>query len=372
MSPLKMVDLSRQYQLLKPEIDQAIQAVLDSTEFIMGRAVGSFESALAEYLEVKHAVGCASGTDALQVALMALGIGPGDEVITSPFTFVATVETLVLLGARPVFVDINPLTYNLDPALVERRISPRTKAIIPVHLYGHPAEMDPLLALSGQYGIKVIEDAAQAVGSKYREKWAGGLGDIGCLSFFPSKNLGAYGDAGALLTQNEELADRIRLLINHGSKFRYHHEILGVNSRLDSLQAAILQVKLGHLEEWTETRIRIAHRYSEELAGLPLQLPFRAAGVRHVYNQYSIRTPRRDALSHFLQGKGIATAVHYPMPLDRQPAYAHFRIEEHPCPVSEQVSKEILSLPIFPEMEATEIEWVIDSIREFFQVEGKG
>src|SRR5262245_49681106 len=262
---IKMVDLHRQYLSIKAEIDTAIQSVLTATDFIMGSAVREFEADLAAYLEVKHAVACASGTDALQVAMMALGIGRGDEVITSPFTFVATAETIALLGATPVYVDIDPKTYNLDANLIASRITRKTKAVIPVHLYGQPADLDPIMALAGERGLKVIEDAAQAIGARYHERSVGTFGDIGCFSFFPSKNLGAYGDGGAMVTNNSELAERCRMVTVHGSKRRYYHEILGVNSRLDTLQAAVLKVKLRHLEPWTEARIAIARRYDEAL-----------------------------------------------------------------------------------------------------------
>jgi dTDP-4-amino-4,6-dideoxygalactose transaminase len=367
MPQIKMVDLARQYQNLKTEMDSALLAVLNSTEFIMGPSVRKFEAALARYLEVKHAIGCASGTDALQLALMAMEIRPGDEVLTTPFTFVATAETIVLLGGRPVFVDIEPGTFNIDPNLIEQKITLRSKAIIPVHLYGHPANLDPLLAVARKHHLKVIEDAAQAIGAKYQDKFVGGWGEIGCLSFFPSKNLGAYGDAGALLTNDDELAGRLRLLINHGSKSRYHHEILGVNSRLDSIQAAVLNVKLAHLEEWTRSRAKIAAHYSAGLLGLPLSLPSCAPYARHVYNQYSIRTPRRDALARFLGERGIATAVHYPKPLHLQPAYRDLVVEGESFPQADLISQEILSLPIFPEMEEAEIDFVIAAIREFFK-----
>jgi dTDP-4-amino-4,6-dideoxygalactose transaminase len=366
MQPIKMVDLHRQYQKLKPELEKAIQAVLDSTEFIMGKAVRGFEADLSRYLKVPCAIGCASGTDALLVAMMALGIGPGDEVITTPFTFVATIETLVLLGARPVFVDIDPGSYNLDPASIPQKITRRTKAILPVHLYGHPADMAAILALAHSAGLKVIEDAAQAIGARCGDAWAGTLGDLGCLSFFPSKNLGAYGDGGAVVCSDPLLAERLRMIINHGSRARYHHELLGVNSRLDTLQAAILQVKLQYLEEWTAARIQIAQKYQKGLVGLDLLLPSCAPGLRHVYNQYSIRTSKRNALADFLKNKGIATAVHYPKPLHLQPAYREICSPDEHFPVAEAVAQEILSLPIFPEMKEAEVEYVIASIREFF------
>jgi dTDP-4-amino-4,6-dideoxygalactose transaminase len=363
---LKMVDLHRQYLSIKAEIDEAIQSVLTATDFILGSAVKDFEVDLASYLSAKHAVGCASGTDALQVAMMALGIGRGDEVITSSFTFVATAETVALLGATPVYVDIDAKTYNLDVRQIAARITSRTKAIIPVHLYGQPADLAPLLTLAGERGLKVIEDAAQAIGARYHGGSVGTFGDIGCFSFFPSKNLGAYGDAGAVVTNDAALAERCRMITMHGSKRRYHHEILGVNSRLDTLQAAVLKVKLRYLEAWTEARIGIAHRYDDALLGLQLVTPYCAPEVRHVYNQYSIRTPRRDALADFLKSKGVGHAIHYPLPLNLQPAFRHYVPEGTGFPVAEAVSREIISLPIFPEMEDTEIDAVAGAIREFF------
>jgi dTDP-4-amino-4,6-dideoxygalactose transaminase len=365
---IKMVDLHRQYLTIKAEIDEAIQSVLTATDFVMGSAVKEFEADLASYLGAKHAVGCASGTDALQVAMMALGIGRADEVITSPFTFVATAETIALLGATPVYVDIDPKTYNLDVQQIAARITSKTKAIIPVHLYGQPADLEPLMALAGECGLKVIEDAAQAIGARYRGCSVGTLGDIGCFSFFPSKNLGAYGDGGAMVTNDAALAERCRMVTVHGSKKRYQHEILGVNSRLDTLQAAVLRVKLRHLEAWTEARIRIAHRYNEALRGLELVTPYCAPGVRHVYNQYSIRTSRRDALAEFLKSKGVGHAIHYPLPLNLQPAFRHYVPEGTSFPVAQAVSREIISLPIYPEMPESEGEAVIACLSEFFQV----
>ena len=363
---IKMVDLHRQYLTIKPEIDEAIQSVLTATDFIMGSAVREFEADLATYLGVKHAVGCASGTDALQVAMMALGIGLGDEVITSPFTFVATAETIALLGATPVYVDIDAKTYNLDVQQIAARTTAKTRAIIPVHLYGQPADLTPLLTLAGERGLKVIEDAAQAIGASYHGRSVGTLGDIGCFSFFPSKNLGAYGDGGAMVTNDAALAERCRMVTVHGSRKRYHHEILGVNSRLDTLQAAVLKVKLRHLETWTEARIRIAHRYNEGLKGLDLVTPYRAPDVRHVYNQYSIRTPRRDALAEFLKGQGVGHAIHYPLPLNLQPAFRHYVPDGTSFPVAEAVSQEIICLPIFPEMQDSEIDAATSAIRGFF------
>ena len=364
-----MVDLNRQYQMIKQEIDLAIQSVVESTDFILGAAVKDFESELANYLGVKHTIGCASGTDALQIALMALGIGTGDEVITTPFTFVATVETIVLLGARPVYVDIDPKTFNLDVRQIANRITTKTKALLPVHLYGQPADMDPILSVAESHGLSVIEDAAQAIGGRYKGRAVGTIGHVGCFSFFPSKNLGAYGDAGALATNDPQLAERCRMVSVHGSKVKYQHEILGINSRLDTLQAAILRTKLRYLESWTEARIRIAQRYNFAWRGLEAVTPYSRPDVRHVYNQYSIRTEQRDALATFLKARGIAHAIHYPMPLHLQPAFRKFEDPRVALPIAEAVCKEIISLPIFPEMEDAEIQTVISALHEFFNAD---
>ncbi len=366
---IKMVDLSRQYQMIKHEMDAAIQSVLDSTDFILGTPVREFESELANYLNVQHTIGCASGTDALQIALMALGIGIGDEVITTSFTFVATVETIVLLGARPVFVDIDPRTFNLDVNQIADHITPKTKALMPVHLYGQPADMDPILSIAESHGLSVIEDAAQAIGARYKGKAAGTIGHIGCFSFFPSKNLGAYGDAGALATNDVQLAQRCRMISAHGSKVKYQHEILGVNSRLDTLQAAILRTKLRYLESWTDARIRIAQRYNLAWQGLDVVTPCCGPDVRHVYNQYSIRTGRRDSLATFLKARGIGHAIHYPTPLHLQPAFRQLVDPNVTLPVAETVCKEIISLPIFPEMEEAEIQVVISTLHEFLKAD---
>jgi dTDP-4-amino-4,6-dideoxygalactose transaminase len=367
MSFIKMLDLHRQYLTIKQEIDGAIQSVLDSCEFIQGAAVRDFESQLAHYLQARFVIGCASGTDALQIALMALGIGPGDEVITTPFTFVATAETILLLGARPVYVDIDEKTYNIDPGQVEKSVTHRTKAIIPVHLYGQPADMFPLLELARAHRIRVIEDTAQSIGARYQGRLAGTLGDIGCFSFYPTKNLGACGDAGALVTHDEELALKCRMICDHGSKAKYCHEILGLNSRLDSLQAAILRTKLAYLEQWNEKRNQIARRYSEGLKELPLRLPYAQLQVQHVYHQYTIRLPQRDALAAFLQERGTGTAIHYPLPLHLQTAFAGSLKPGSCFPVAETAAKEVLCLPIYPELEEREVDVVISVIHDFFR-----
>jgi dTDP-4-amino-4,6-dideoxygalactose transaminase len=364
---IPQVNLKRQYLSIKREIDEAVQSVLNSAEFIMGSAVRQFEQHLGEYLQVEHVVSCASGTDALQIAMMALGIGPGDEVITTPFTFVATAETIVLLGACPVYVDIDPKTYNIEPGQIAGRITPKSRAIIPVHLYGQPAEMGQILKIAQAKGIPVIEDAAQAIGARYNGRLVGGIGEIGCLSFFPSKNLGAFGDGGAILTRDSDLAQKCRMIRVHGSKAKYQHEILGVNSRLDTLQAAILEVKLKYLEQWTESRIRIAAQYNQAFDDLDIVTPYCAPNVRHVYNQYSVRTSRRDEFASFLKGKGIGHAIHYPFPLHQQPAFKPLLPAGASLPVAESVSKEIISLPMDPGLTAEEFDSVASSIRTFFQ-----
>ena len=363
-----MVDLHRQYLTIKDEIDQTIQSVLDSSEFIMGRVVGEFEHELSQYLEAKFVIGCASGTDALLIAMMAMGIGPGDEVITSPFSFAAAAEAIAFLGARPVYVDIDSRTYNIDPNLISDGITQKTKAILPVHLFGQSADMEPILSLAQENDLKVIEDSAQSIGARYHNRFVGTLGDIGCLSFYPTKNLGAYGDAGALLTNDSSLAQTCRMITEHGSRVRYHHETLGINSRLDSLQAAVLKVKLKHLERWTEARIRIAQTYTQALSGLDLVIPYCPAYAKHVYHQYSIRTPRRDEVAAFLKDKGMPCSIHYPVPLHKQPAFRELVEPGIRFPVAETVAKQILSLPIFPELEDREIDTITSSLRQFFEI----
>lgn len=367
---IKLVDLFGQYQRIKPEIDEAVANVLASTQFILGKEVGEFESAAASYLGTKYAIGCASGTDALQIAMMALGIGVGDEVITSPFTFVATAETIVLLGGTPVYVDIDPMTYNIDPSKIERAITGTTKAIIPVHLYGQPADMDPIMEIANRHGLKVIEDAAQAFGAEYKGRKAGNFGDIACFSFFPTKNLGAFGDAGMVTTNDQELAERMRMISLHGSRKKYQHEILGINSRLDTLQAAILKAKIKYVNAWNRSRQDFAGRYSRELKDSGVITPYVMPGSTHIYHQYSIRLPRssgktRDALVAYLKSRGIPTAVHYPIPLHLQKAFAHLGKGEGEYPFSETVASEILSLPMHTELDEEQIEYIVRAIREF-------
>ena len=363
---LQMVDVVGQYRHIKKEVDEAIHSVLDSGMFIQGKEVGDLEHALADYLGVKCSVACASGTDAIQIAMMALGIGPGDEVITTPFTFVATAETIGILGAKPVYVDIDSRTFNIDPALVEAAITPRTKAIIPVHLYGQPADMDPLLAVARAHGLPVIEDAAQALGASYRGRKVCSLGTVGCISFFPSKNLGCFGDGGMVVTHDEALAESMRVIAAHGSRVRYYHEVLGLNSRLDTLQASILGVKLPHLEEYNIARREAAARYNELLAGLPVTVPFVAPGVDHIFHQYTLRVPERDGLAAFLREKGIPHGIYYPVPLHLQKAFAMSGGKKGDFPVTERATEEVISLPMHTELTEEHLKFIAGAVKEFY------
>ncbi|MGE5401625.1 MAG: DegT/DnrJ/EryC1/StrS family aminotransferase [Ignavibacteriales bacterium] len=361
---INMVDLKKQYASIKDEIDQAISEVVESTQFIMGKKVSDFENACANYLGVKHAIACASGTDALQIAMMALDIRPGDEIITTPFTFVATAETIALLGAVPVYVDIYDDTYNIDPTKIEAAITGKTRAIIPVHLYGQSADLDPIMEIAKKHGLYVIEDAAQAFGTEYNGKKVGSLGTIGATSFFPSKNLGAYGDAGMIFTQDDKLAEKIRMIAAHGSKERYVHEILGLNSRMDTLQASILNVKLKYIDQWNKSRANNAAIYSEKLKDANVVVPFKAGFSTHIYHQFSLRVKDRKGLQEFLSAKGIPTAVHYPIPLHQQPAFVD-ESRSFNLPVAEAIAKEIISLPMYPELTQEEITYITDAIIEF-------
>lgn len=362
---MQMVDLVTQYKQLQPEMDEAIQRVLDSGYFIMGPELKALEKEVAEYLEVKHAIGCASGTDALQVALMAADIGPGDEVITTSFTFVATVEVIALLGAVPVYVDIDPVSYILDPEQLEAAITEKTKAIIPVHLYGQTAPMERIMEIANEQNLAVIEDTAQAIGAERNGQKAGTFGTMGCISFFPSKNLGAYGDAGMVVTDDDELAEKVRMIAKHGSKVKYQHELLGVNSRLDALQAAILRVKLPHLNAWNSRRAQLAENYKAGITAKEVTLPQTLSGNTHIYHQFSIQVPERDDFQNYLKDKGIPTAIHYPIPLHKQPAFKSVG-RNTGVSVAEEVSDHIISLPIYPEMPEADQSLVIETINEYF------
>lgn len=371
---IKMVDLRGQYLRIKDDVDAGIARVLESTQFINGPEVKGFENELSEALDGVGTLGVANGTDALQIAFMSLGIGPGDEVIAPSFTFVATAEAVGLLGATPVFADIDPTTFNLDPAAVEALITERTKAIVPVHLFGQCADLDPILELACSHDIAVIEDTAQAVGARYKGRAAGTMGGFGTLSFFPSKNLGCYGDGGAVLSSIPEWLDQARLIANHGSKKKYHNQVIGVNSRLDAMQAAVLRAKLPHLGAFTEARQAAAHRYDELLSEeSDIVTPFRADYGTHVFHQYTIRVSgndpdRRDALMHHLKAEGIPSYVYYPIPLHLLPIY---RDNKDSCRYGDmthtlQAANEVLSLPMHTELTSGEQEHVASAIRAFF------
>ncbi len=362
-----MVDVKRQYQIYKSEIDRAVLDVMASGQFINGPDVNKFCGEMQDYLGVKHAIPCASGTDALQLALMALDIGPGDEVITTPFTFVATAETIAILGAKPVYVDIDEKTYNLNPGLIEKALTKKTRAVIPVHLYGQTVDMDPLLEVACDHGLAVIEDAAQALGEKYKGKPVCSLGLLSCISFFPSKNLGAFGDAGMVTTNDDKMAEKVRVIANHGSTKRYYHDLLGVNSRLDTIQAAILRVKLKHLDEWNKKRRNNARYYSESLKDRAVITPFIADYADHIFHQYTLRLEKgRDELHRFLNKKNIPNAIYYPIPLHLQEAYKKTSgYKRGDFPVSEKMAQQVLSLPMHPDLTREEQDYVVAAIKEF-------
>ncbi len=369
MSKIPLVDLHAQYETIKPEIDAAIQRTIDSAAFILGPAAKQFETHFAEFCKVKHAIGLDSGTAALHLSLLALGIGAGDEVITTPHTFIATSEPITLVGARPVFVDIDPRTYNLDPNQLEAAITPRTKAIIPVHLYGQPAEMDAILEIAKRHNISVIEDAAQAHGAEYRGRRIGALATMACFSFYPGKNLGAYGDAGALVTNDAALAQKIRMLRDHGRTTKYEHEITGYGYRLDGIQGAILDAKLHHLPTWNEQRRANADYYTELLSNVDdsIVTPYEPSHVRAVYHLYVIRTRQRDALLNHLKAHDIEAGIHYPVPLHLQPVYQNLGYHKGDFPETEKASQEILSLPMYPELTHAQMERIVETMREFYR-----
>ncbi|WP_249152982.1 DegT/DnrJ/EryC1/StrS aminotransferase family protein [Bradyrhizobium sp. AUGA SZCCT0240] len=347
---IPFVDLKAQYETLKDEVADAIRGVLDSAQFIGGEAVASFERDFASYCQVSYARGVASGTDALHLALRAFGVGHGDEVITTAHTFIATAAAIVATGARPVFVDIDPDTHTIDPRMIERVLTGRTKAIVAVHLFGQPADMGPIKDLARRRGLFVIEDAAQAHGAEYQGVRTGALGDVACFSFYPGKNLGAYGDGGAVTTNNAAIAERIERLRDHGRTTHYHHAEVGFNSRLDALQAAVLQVKLRRLDEWNANRRRVAEWYTAEFAQSGIKTPFVRKGSTHVYHLYVITTNERDAMRIKLEESGVATGIHYPLPLHLQPAFAYLGYRPGDLPCCEAMAARSLSLPIFPEL----------------------
>ncbi|MEB3311322.1 MAG: DegT/DnrJ/EryC1/StrS family aminotransferase [Snowella sp.] len=372
MKKIPPVDLARQYQQIAEETDAAVLDVLRSGYYIGGPVVSDFEKAFGAYVGTKECIGCNSGTDALYLALLALGIGAGDEVITPAFTFFATAEVVSLAGATPVFVEIDPLTFNLDPQKIEAAITPKTKAIIPVHLFGQPVDMSAVTAIAEKHQLFVIEDCAQATGAKWQGKQVGSWGHINAFSFFPTKNLGGCGDGGAVTTDDPELAAKIRMLKEHGSRQRYYHEAIGINSRLDSLQAAILQVKLRHLDEWNQQRREAASRYTELLAPIPgLILPLEITGGEHVWNQYTIRIQndalnptKRDRVREKLQELGVISMVYYPIPLHRQSVYQHLGYPQGSLPQTESIALEVLSLPMFPGITLEEQEQIVYALKE--------
>ncbi|MGE0157262.1 MAG: DegT/DnrJ/EryC1/StrS family aminotransferase [Geobacter sp.] len=359
---IPMVDLQHQYHQLKADIDQAVLGVLERTQFILGPNVTSFEQEVAHYLDVPYAVSCASGTDALQLALLASGIGPGDEVITTAFTFIATAEAICQVGATPVFVDIDPRTFTIVPALIEQAITPATRAVIPVHLFGQPADMAAISEVCARHRLIVIEDCAQSFGATTQGKMTGAIGAFGCFSFFPSKNLGCCGDGGLVTCATAEAAEALRALRNHGSKERYHHDRIGLNSRLDELQAAILRVKLAHVERFNQERRRVAQRYAAGLKDL-VQLPFEDGKGLHVYHQYTLLSEHRDTIMTALNNHQIASAIYYPIPLHRQEVFRK-QYSGQSLPVAESVAARCLSLPIYPELTDQQVDRVVAVVRE--------
>ena len=373
MQKISMVDLHSQYLRIQPEIDQAIQSVLNSTAFIQGPQVKEFEKAFSAFHQGAHVISCANGTDALQIAMMALGFKSGDEVILPVFTYVATAEVISLLGLKPVFVDVDEKTFNLDIHQVENKITSRTVAVVPVHLFGQSAAMEPLMSIAKKFNVHIIEDFAQAIGAVYtfvdgNSKKVGTLGEVGCTSFFPSKNLGCYGDGGALVTKDETLAHTIRMIANHGQRVKYYHDVIGVNSRLDTLQAAILGVKLNHLQEYEQKRNAVAHFYDLALSGISfLETPYRAPYSTHVFHQYTLRLKGidRDHFKKFLETNAVPTMVYYPLPLHFQKAFKVNGIEAGSYPVSEALSQCVLSLPIHTEMSEEQLSYICETVRRY-------
>lgn len=373
MRKISMVDLKAQYEKIKPEIDSAIHQVIDSTAFINGSAVKEFQAELEKYLGVKHVIPCGNGTDALQVAMMALGLKPGDEVIAPSFTFIATAEVIALLGLTPVLVDVDPDTFNIDPKAIEKAITPKTKAIVPVHLFGQSADMDAIMSIASKHNLFVIEDACQAIGADYvmpgnTKVKSGTIGHVGCTSFFPSKNLGCYGDGGAIFTNDDELAKKLRSVVNHGMTVRYYHDDIGVNSRLDSIQAAVLKVKLPHLDEYAEARNKAAAFYDKAFAGNPkLKTPARFGRSSHVFHQYTLvlNGVDRAALLEHLSAREIPAMVYYPVPIHLQKAYLDPRYKPGDFPVTEHLSGNVVSLPMHTELDEEQLVHITSSVLEF-------
>ena len=360
------LDLKTQYLTIKDDVKRAIDEVCEATAFAGGPFVERFEKDFAAFCGSKYCVGVGNGTDAIWLALLGLGIGEGDEVITAPSTFVATAEAISFAGADPVFVDIEPDTCNMNPKILEYAITPRTKAVIPVHLFGQPADMDPILEIAKKHNLAVLEDACQAHGALYKGKKAGTMGVAGCFSFYPGKNLGAFGEAGAVVTDNEELAKKIKVLRDHGQPQKYHHDVIGWNGRMDGIQGAVLSVKLRHLDKWNEARRANAKKYDKLLAGVNgIRLPVEKDYARHVYHLYAVRDPKRNALMAYLNDRGVATGIHYPVPLHMTKAYAYLNHKTGSFPVAELAASEFVSLPMYPELTGDQIAYVCDCIKEF-------
>jgi dTDP-4-amino-4,6-dideoxygalactose transaminase len=367
---IPLLDLVAQHRTIRDEVMAAVTRVFEHQQFIMGPEVEEFESAFADYNRVKHAIGCASGSDAVYLSLIAIGIQPGDEVITTPYTFFATTSAITRLGARPVYLDISRDDFNLNVELLEAAITPHTKAILPVHLYGQCVRMDAITGVAQKFGIPVIEDAAQAIGAEYRGRRAGNMGDAGCFSFFPSKNLGGAGDGGLITTDDDDLAAKLRLLRVHGMDPKYYHKVVGVNSRLDALQAAVLGVKLKYVDQWNEARRRTAARYDRLFAEARIEEvspPRECAEMRHIYHQYTIRCVRRDELKSFLQRQGVGTEVYYPVPLHLQECFKSLGYREGDLPETERAAQECLSLPVYPELTAEQQTYVVEQILRFYE-----
>lgn len=362
-----MLDLRRQYKQIKTEVDQAVLKVLDHTQYIIGPEVTRFEEEVTSYCGTKYAVGVASGTDALLIALRACGIKEGDEIITSTFSFFASAGVISRLGAKPVFIDIEPETYNLNPKLIEKAITENTKVIMPVHIFGQCADMDPILEIAHGHNLMVVEDAAQAIGAKYKGRMAGAMGDFGCFSFYPTKNLGGAGDGGMIISNYQDKQTFVKSLRNHGANPKYYHSYIGYNSRLDSIQAAILSVKLKYLDQWTEGRRENAAYYNQALAPLKLVIPKETESGYHIYNQYTLATEKRDELMEYLSAHGIDSVIYYPLPLHEQPCYKYLGYRPEDLPVAEKASRQVLSIPIFPDLSGAEKQFVTETISDFFK-----
>jgi dTDP-4-amino-4,6-dideoxygalactose transaminase len=376
MISIQMVDLKQQYERIKPDIDRAIHNVIDNGAFVKGAIVSEFQQNLEKYLHVKHVIACGNGTDAIQIAIMALGFKPGDEIITPSHTYIAAVEAIALLGLKPIFVEVDPATFNIDVNEIEKKITPKTVAILPVHLYGQCANMEPIMTIAAKHNLKVIEDTAQAIGAVYtfsngEKKRAGTIGNIGTTSFYPSKNLGCYGDGGAIFTNDDELAKKIRMIANHGQEKTYYHELIGINSRLDSIQAAILNEKLKYLDEYAAARNIVAAYYDEALKSVSeLILPKRSENSTHVFHQYTLtlkQAEKRDLLKTFLEKNGVPSMIYYPLPVHLQNAYKQFGYKEGDLIITESLSKTVISLPIHTEMNKEQLKFITDKVKEFFK-----